>query len=144
MKKYMISLLALMLLSGCYTIIKPPIGDYQNENNSQDIEVNEYTIINNYECDRGHGHSCCRHSHCHSSWAFHGFYGHSSQCHMHYSSYGCGSYYCNGYYSNGYGNWWGYNDWWWSSGDGSQDDYTDNNSSMRDRSFSRTNEYKSD
>ena len=40
MKKYMISLLALMLLSGCYTIIKPPIGDYQNENIIDDNKKN--------------------------------------------------------------------------------------------------------
>ena len=74
MKKYLISLLALMLFSGCYTIIKPPVGEYVNEDEYS--EVNEYTIINNYECTHGHGNNCCGHSHCHSSWAFHGFYAH--------------------------------------------------------------------
>ena len=140
--KYLISFLALVLISGCYTVIKPPIGEYSNEDIK--YEVNEYTVINNYECTHGHGNSCCGHNHCHSSWAFHGFYDHAWSCHLHYASYGCNSYYCNGYYSNGYGNWWGYNEWWWSNGDDYQDDFTDNGSSIRDRSFSRTDTEGSD
>ena len=152
MKKYILRDVSfsfvLLFLSGCYTIVSHPIDDSQIDSSNNEIipdnySSDEYIIINNYHCNnhnrRCHSHSnyygCCDYHQSYSWWT---------------DDYSCSSYYWNGYnnyahgyyhgYSWGYNNGWWNNSWWWNTGDGSNNDYADNNQERRDRSFERSNE----
>lgn len=156
-----IMIIAIGLLSNaCYTIIDVP-SDEQSHQHSMDSSTSsdvvessdnnqDYTIINNYDCN--HSSNCCGHNHCHSYSHHHG-YSCSGYCqitfnwwtgtyhwnhyHHHYGHHDYGYYhgYHDGYYD---GYWWGYNNWDSDDYDYSGD-YADNTQDRRERSFTRDN-----